>query len=45
MHVDVQEVHEHDSAAEVSGAEWLGIEPLGRAGERGHVHTFEQGRC
>ena len=37
------EVHEHDVAAELGGAEWLGVEPPGRAGERGHMHTFEQG--
>ena len=37
------EVHEDDAALQLGGAEWLGVEPLGRAGERGHVHTFEQG--
>src|SRR5688500_1727872 len=36
------EVRQDDVAAELGGAEWLGVEPLGRAGERGHVHTFEQ---
>ena len=32
-----------DVAVQLGGAEWLGVEPLGRAGERGHAHTFEQG--
>ena len=31
------EVHEHDVAAQLGGAEWLGIEPPGRPVERGHV--------
>ena len=30
-------------AAQLGGAEGLGVEPLGRAGERGHVHTFGRG--
>jgi hypothetical protein len=32
-----------DVAVQLGGAEWLGVEPLGRAGERGQMHTFEQG--
>ena len=29
-------------AAQLGGAEWLGVEPLGRPTERGHVQTFER---
>ena len=32
-------VHAHDAATQLGGAEWLGIEPLGRSAERGHVQT------
>ena len=28
-------------AAQLGGAEWLGVEPPGRPAERGHVHPFE----
>ena len=35
------EVHEDDVAAQLGGAEWLGVEPLGRPAERGHVQTVE----
>src|SRR5436305_3625581 len=35
------EVHEDDVAAQLGGAERLGVEPLGRAAERGHVHACE----
>ena len=35
------EVHEDDVAAQLGGAERLGVEPLGRPAERGHVQTFE----
>ena len=34
------EVHEHDVAAQLGGAERLGVEPLGRSVERGHVPAF-----
>ena len=37
------EVDEDDVAAQLGGAEWLGVEPLGRPAERGHVHTPEHG--
>jgi hypothetical protein len=37
------EVHEHHMASQLGRTEWLGVEPPGRAGERGHAHTFEQG--
>src|SRR3954468_16402504 len=30
-------------ALKLGRAEWLGNEPPGRAGERGRMHTFEQG--
>jgi hypothetical protein len=30
-------------ALQLGRAEWLGVEPLGRTGERGQMHTFEQG--
>jgi hypothetical protein len=30
-------------AAQLGWAEWLGVEPLGRPAERGHVQTFERG--
>ena len=36
------EVHEDDVAPQLGEAEWLRVEPLGRTGERGHMHTFEQ---
>jgi hypothetical protein len=37
------EVHHHDVAAQLGGAEWLGVEPAGRPAEQGHVHTSEHG--
>src|SRR3954467_8293489 len=37
------EVHEERMVPQLGGPEWLGVEPLGRAGERGHVHTFGEG--
>jgi hypothetical protein len=37
------EVHDDDATPQLGRAEWLGVEPLGRAGERGHMHTFEKG--
>ena len=37
------EVHEDDASTQLGGAEWLGVEPLGRPAERGHVHTCEYG--
>jgi hypothetical protein len=40
----VEEVHQDDVAAQFGGAEWLGVEPLGRPAERGHVHTLEHGQ-
>jgi hypothetical protein len=35
------EVHYHDVAAQLGGAEWLGVEPAGRPAEQGHVQRFE----
>src|SRR5215207_1936034 len=37
------EVHEDDAAAQLGGAEWLGVEPPGRPADRGHVQTFGHG--
>jgi hypothetical protein len=37
------EVHQDDVAAKLGGAEWLRVEPPGRTGERGQMHTFEHG--
>jgi hypothetical protein len=37
------EVHDDDVTLQLGRAEWLGVEPLGRAGERGQMHTLEQG--
>jgi hypothetical protein len=37
------EVHDDDVAAQLGRAEWLGVEPLGRPAERGHVQTFAHG--
>jgi hypothetical protein len=37
------EVHDDDATLQLGGAEWLGVEPLGRPAERGHVHTCEYG--
>ena len=36
------EVYEDDLAAQPGGAEWLGVEPLGRPVELRHVNTLEQ---
>ena len=38
------EVHQHDAPAQLGRAEWLGVEPLGRSVERGHVQTVEHGQ-
>ena len=35
------EVHQDDLAAQLGGAQWLGVGPPGRPAERGHVQTFE----
>jgi len=43
MHVNVQKSTTTDVTAELGGAKWLGVEPLGRPAERGHVETFEHG--
>ena len=43
MHVSVQKFTRTTWPPQPGGAEWLRVEPLGRAGERGHVHTFERG--
>ena len=37
------EVHEDDVAAQLGGAERLGVEPRGRPAERGHVHMRGHG--
>jgi hypothetical protein len=36
-------VHQHDVAAQLGGAERLGVEPPGRVAERGHAQAFEHG--
>ena len=35
------EVHQHDVAAQLGGAEWLRVEPLGRPVQWWHVHPLE----
>ena len=35
------EVHQHHMAAQLGGAEWLGVEPPGRPVEGRHVHPLE----
>jgi hypothetical protein len=42
MHVSVQRFTS-TTTPQIGGAEWLDSEPLGRAAERGQMHTFEQG--
>ena len=39
------EVHEDDVAAQLGGAEWLGVEPLGRPVERRHMQPLEHRRA
>ena len=41
LHVSVQRFTS-TTTPQIGGAEWLGVEPLGRAAERGQMHTFEQ---
>src|SRR4051812_50103072 len=36
-------VHQHDVAAQLGGAERLGVEPPGRVAERGDAQAFEHG--